>query len=107
MTIYHQPPGTARPAPDTLNPADVWCTYAACLGLGDLMFPNPTDAEAIRDARDICDRCPLTVATECLRDALRAEGNASKAYRWGICAGLTPWQRRALWERYGRPRTPP
>lgn len=79
----------------TTEPDRAWLKQAACRGKGDVMFPENVVSELDR-ARRICGPCP--VRDECLEDAMAAEGNATAKGRYGIRAGLTGGQRRALYE---------
>lgn len=65
-----------------------WREAAACLGIGDAMFPGNNEA-GIERAKSICARC--FVQRECFRDAMRTGDN-----QWGIRAGLRPNERRAV-----------
>jgi hypothetical protein len=80
--------------PDT-EPAVTWLKAAACLGLGDEMFPENNVGD-IEHARRICAPCP--VRKECLAEAMAMEGGRSAKSRFGIRAGLTGGQRRVLYE---------
>lgn len=92
-----------RLAPDTLEPADTWRRRAECLGAGDTMFPENTDTEGLRAARDLCDACP--VRTECLTHILTVEAGKGLLSRWGVYAGTTPRHRMRLHGRvmHGKP----
>lgn len=70
-----------------------WRAHAACAGFDDVMFPDSNPA-AIEHAREICAPCP--VRAECLADAMATEGGATARDRYGIRAGLTGKERRAL-----------
>lgn len=75
-----------------------WRTRAACHTDSidpDVMFPNSNPAD-IEDAREICAPCP--VRAECLADAMATEGGATARDRYGIRAGMTGKERRALYE---------
>lgn len=75
-----------------------WRAHAACRADGidpDDMFPD-NNAAAIEHARQICAPCP--VRAECLADAMATEGARTARNRYGIRAGLTGSQRRALHE---------
>jgi len=53
----------------------------------DVMYPPPRDRYGIRQARDVCGGCPVTV--KCLTDAIEAQD-------WnGIRGGMTGDERRA------------
>jgi hypothetical protein len=82
----------------TTEPDRGWLRQAACRAEGvhpDVMFPDNNVSELDR-ARRICAPCP--VRTECLADALAMEGGATAKGRFGIRAGLTGGQRRALYD---------
>jgi WhiB family redox-sensing transcriptional regulator len=79
----------------TPEPDRGWLKAAACRGKGDVMFPENVVSELDR-ARRICAPCP--VREECLAEALAMEGGATAKGRYGIRAGLTGGQRRALYE---------
>lgn len=86
------PPTSGRRAPD-------WRTRAACRADGvspDAMFPD-SDKERIKEARIICAGCP--VRRSCLRDAINSGDN-----QWGVRAGLTPEERRAVKKELNRRR---
>ncbi len=75
-----------------------WRAQAACRADGidpDVMFPDSNAAD-IEDARQICAPCP--VRAECLADAMATEGDRTARNRYGIRAGLTGRQRRALYD---------
>lgn len=80
-----------------------WRIRAACAGLpGDEFFPtgswgaaNDVPAAYAAAAR-ICRRCPVRV--ECLDAAIAEEGPASAGNRYGMRGGLTPGQRRSVYE---------
>ncbi|MEU3945414.1 WhiB family transcriptional regulator [Streptomyces sp. NPDC029526] len=63
-------------------------------------FPENGDADRAHvttTAKAVCHACPVRAA--CLEDALAAEGSSGAAYRHGIRGGLTPKERRAVYER--------
>ena len=77
--------------PDTRRRKPDWRTSAACRAEGihpDAMFPD-SDKVRIAKARAICAGCPVSQA--CLQDAITSGDN-----EWGIRAGLTPEERRAV-----------
>ena len=84
---------TTRRGPD-------WRDDAACLEVDpELFFPTsygPPGAVQIGQAKAVCHGCPVRSA--CLEDAMAAEGDAGRAVRTGIRGGLTPGQRRQLYE---------
>ncbi|AZM91463.1 WhiB family transcriptional regulator [Streptomyces sp. W1SF4] len=87
-------------APETLEPEPSWADSAACATVDpELMYPGPGNLPAYKEARRICADCP--VQAECLADAMAYEGNATKKYRYGIRAGLSPAERA---DRYTRSR---
>lgn len=88
MTTYHQPPGTARPAPDTLEPADDWRTDAACRDDPDRMFPDPGSPIRIADAKAVCTGCPVRL--QCQQWAL------DSGERHGVWGGLSEDERADL-----------
>ena len=67
-----------------------------------LFFPTGTwqgandSSTAYAVARKICDGCPVRAA--CLEAALAEEGPAAAGNRYGMRGGLTPGQRRGMWE---------
>ena len=71
-----------------------WIEDAACSGRSqterDWWFAYPGSRPAKR-AIAICRTCP--VRTQCLDDALRHEGGASRTRRFGIYGALTPLER--------------
>jgi WhiB family redox-sensing transcriptional regulator len=75
-----------------------WLKQAACRADGidpDEMFPDNNPA-GITHARQICAPCP--VREQCLADAMATEGTRTARNRYGIRAGLTGSQRRALYD---------
>lgn len=75
----------------------MWRDQAACIGAGDLMFPEPGDRRGITEARRVCASCP--VMTVCLADAMKDEDGRSKANRFGIRGGRDTGQRYAMYRR--------
>lgn len=75
-----------------------WRTAAACAGLADadVMYPEPGNKNAVREARTICAACPVAVA--CLEEALAIEGGRTKDSRFGVWAGKTPAQRYGIYQ---------
>jgi WhiB family redox-sensing transcriptional regulator len=71
-----------------------WMRLAACRGLDDLFFPPRGDVLGIRRAREVCAGCP--VRTECLDYAIEHRE------QFGIWAGTTYRERRALWQQMRR-----
>lgn len=65
-----------------------WVERANCTTNPDLMFPGH-DETGIREAKDVCRRCPVRMA--CLMDALRLGDT-----EYGIRGGLRPNERRAV-----------
>ncbi|MFE2323619.1 WhiB family transcriptional regulator [Streptomyces sp. NPDC059385] len=89
-------------APEVLAGASAWRQSAACAGLLDnTMFPENSDTAGIEIARRFCAMCP--VWEECLADAVVEEGGKAKDNRYGIRAGLTPYQRHGLHARNRKP----
>lgn len=89
-------------APDTLEPADTWRDRAACSqplyrGARDMWFPIDADNQARRAAKQICDTCPVRV--DCLTEAVNTEGAAAVNARFGVYGGLTPRQRRRIYDK--------
>ena len=83
-----------------------WRHEAACLGLvepdDDPWYPQGKWGQANESrlayavAARVCQRCP--VQAECLSAALAEEGPASASNRYGMRGGLTPGQRRSVYE---------
>ena len=80
-----------------------WRFRAACAGLpGDEFFPTGAwgaandVAGAYQAAARVCVRCPVRL--ECLEAALDEEGPSSAGNRYGMRGGLTPGQRRAVYD---------
>lgn len=69
-------------------------------------FPPRADITGTRDARALCNGCP--VIEECLRYAIKAEWGNAKSGRDGIYGGTTPAERYALETkiRGGKPKPP-
>lgn len=76
-----------------------WRARAACVGSDDDMFPDSNAAD-IAHAQQICAPCP--VREQCLADAMATEGAATARNRYGVRAGLTGGQRRALYDELRR-----
>ncbi len=77
-----------------------WQARAQCRGLGPLFFPEGDTTRATaqqRYAARFCTGCPVT--RQCLQLAMDAEGGAAVGSRYGVFGGLSPAQRRALYER--------
>ena len=72
---------------DTAQRKPDWRTFAACLGLGDTMFPD-SNTKGIEHAKAVCRSCP--VVDDCLQFALD-EGIPA-----GIFGGLTEVERAGL-----------
>jgi hypothetical protein len=87
--------------PDT-EPAGQWLKSAACLGREDDMFPE-NNVGQIETARRICAPCP--VHQQCLAEAMAEEGGRTAKGRYGIRAGLTGGQRRALYDALRKKKT--
>lgn len=68
-----------------------WRDDAACVGLGDDMYPESSDTKGIQYAQAVCDSCPIKA--DCLDDSMRREGGIGKDYRFGVRGGLTGPQR--------------
>lgn len=76
-------------------PRSKWQDNAACTSEDpDLFHAGERDPEATKQARSICNRCP--VRTACLLNAY-AEHD-----QWGIRAGFTPRQRNAFLRKAGK-----
>lgn len=76
-----------------------------CISAEDPDLWYSMDSGDIVEARRICrTQCP--VAEQCLIEALRVEGNATRGNRYGVRGGCTPGERRALFERHIAPRLP-
>lgn len=87
--------------PDT-EPARKWLEHAACAGPEhkdhrDIWFPTPGDHRSRAEAVAVCEMCPVRQA--CLVDALREEHGRHVDTRHGIRGGLSPKQRRSLYEK--------
>ncbi|MDH6116857.1 hypothetical protein ABH930_000276 [Kitasatospora sp. GAS204A] len=75
-----------------------WVDRALCRGSGHLFFPEGQHARHRTEvAVRICAACPVTA--QCLQLALDAEGNAAAGARYGVYGGLTPAQRRKVYDR--------
>lgn len=64
----------------------------------DLSFPagsGKLSKEHVIAKRD-CARCPLDLREECLELAMKTEGKAAAANRYGVFGGLDPVERAAL-----------
>lgn len=72
-----------------LGRAGAWCDRAACKGRTSLFFAE--DPFSQRVALAVCRGC--AVRAECLADVLATE---ARGVRYGVVAGLTAAQRRAL-----------
>ena len=67
-----------------------WSVDALCAQVGgEMFFPHPRDAAAIRAAKRICADC--LVRAECLNEALAAEANPP-----GVCGGTSELERRRI-----------
>lgn len=77
--------------------ADAVCAGPEYEGHRDLWFPTPGDTAALKQAKEICETCPVRRA--CLTEALREEGGQAHDNRHGVLGGLSGRQRRALYER--------
>ena len=78
--------------------SSTWRGKAACVGAGDLMFPEPGNRRGVADAKAVCGPCP--VWQQCLTEALAEEHGRSKANRFGIRGGLDTNQRYAMQRRH-------
>lgn len=74
-----------------------WRDQAACVGTGDLMFPEPSDRRGISAAKKVCAACP--VMNVCLVEAMEDEDGRSKANRFGVRGGRDTGQRYAMYRR--------
>lgn len=71
------------------------CADAPCRHLTHLFY-GPED-ENIAECRRICSTCPYTgIDGPCLAEAQEIERGKNAVNRYGIWAGLTPYQRREL-----------
>ncbi|MQA14715.1 MAG: hypothetical protein GEV09_11230 [Pseudonocardiaceae bacterium] len=70
-----------------------WHCQAACRDVRrELFFPeHPGAAEQVREAKDVCARCP--VRAECLTDVMAWE---RPGYRYGVVGGLSARERQQL-----------
>lgn len=69
-----------------------WHHHAACQAQDpELFFPDPSDAQRIQTAKQICTRCPVRSA--CLADVMAWEQPSS---RYGVAGGLSAQERRQL-----------
>lgn len=66
----------------------------------ELWFAPAGDRPAIKEAKRLCNSCPVQEA--CLRAEMAAEGDVSRAKRHGVRGGLTGRERRALYEELQR-----
>lgn len=64
----------------------------------DLSFPSGTGKREIAhiQAKKNCARCPIALREECLEMAMRTEGRAVAANRYGVFGGLDPVERAEL-----------
>ena len=64
----------------------------------DLSFPKGSGKLSVQheQAMKDCARCPLVLREECLEIAMRTEGSASAALRYGVFGGLDPEARAVL-----------
>ena len=69
-------------------PAHAWHQRAACVDLGDVMFPAPRDRAGEAEAKRVCRNCP--VARHCLTESLTARDFE------GVRAGLNGRERERL-----------
>ncbi|WP_328860916.1 WhiB family transcriptional regulator [Streptomyces sp. NBC_00306] len=89
------------PRPKTADD-NAWRAQAACADPAfdkhrDLWFPVHQDKEDTAEAKRVCRACPVVEA--CLISAMRMEGGQALDARHGIYGGLTPRERRRLYER--------
>jgi len=76
-----------------------WHERARCQGYFNVFFPpNREDGKhaSHTQALRVCVGCP--VQRQCLELAMAAEGSAAAGGRYGVFGGLTPAQRRELWD---------
>lgn len=71
---------------------EVWMEDAACVGMGDLMFPHR--GEDVRPAKAVCAEC--SVREVCLQYAFE------HGEHWGIWGGMSERERRQIRERRNR-----
>lgn len=76
-----------RPAPGPAYTGD-WRTDAACAGLGDEMFPQPTARMDVEYARGVCLGCPVMI--QCGIWALE------QRVSHGVWGGLSEGERRTI-----------
>lgn len=77
---------------------DRWQDHAKCLGVTpETMFPERGDGQGWREARKVCDGCP--VLERCLSEHLDE--------MHGCFGGTSPRERVELRMKLGRPRRPP
>lgn len=70
---------------------NAWVEEAVCSTIDpELFFPDRSNHQGYREARKICQSCP--VAQQCLEDAMRFEAGAS-SHRFGMYGGTTPAER--------------
>lgn len=70
---------------------NAWVEEAVCATIDpELFFPDRSNHQGYRNARKICQSCP--VAEQCLEDAMRFEAGAS-SHRFGMYGGMTPAER--------------
>lgn len=64
----------------------------------DLSFPKGSGKLSVQHemAKADCARCPLVLREECLELALKTEGSAAGANRYGVFGGLDPDERAKL-----------
>jgi hypothetical protein len=82
-----------------MSTAPSWDERARCRGYFDVFFPALRgDAKHVNHTQALrfCVSCP--VKRQCLELAMAAEGSAAAGARYGVFGGLTPAQRRELWD---------
>lgn len=76
-----------------------WFNRALCRGYFDVYFPpNREDGQHATHTRAVRLCAPCPVQRQCLELAMSAEGSAAAGARYGVFGGLTPAQRRELWD---------
>lgn len=84
--------------------AHQWRNHAACRGADpDLFHPRPGDMEAVRQAKALCSRCPVTADCLALANAIEHVNG----YPVGIYGGRSANQRRKCNDAAGWDRSAP